>query len=163
MSHPIPRASIWPNVVFDTTDDAGMAAAQAWVTGLAAQTPVVTRTGANSTRTGGNTNGATGGAHVTTTEWVNTWTPPETNRSAQDVRDGDTWEVRDGRATIVGSNDWEAPKPGTHESDLCDEGVVCCQLCALNRHYIPALTDAELGEFNYATAWSQTTTEDTSQ
>ena len=28
----IPRASIWPNVVFDTTRPEGMAAAQAWAT-----------------------------------------------------------------------------------------------------------------------------------
>lgn len=30
-------------------------------------------------------------------------------RDPHEVLHGDTWEVRDGRATIVGSNDWPAP------------------------------------------------------
>lgn len=47
------------------------------------------------------------------------------------------------------------PKPGTHESDLCDDGVICCQLCAWNRNYIPALTDSELAEYNVASYWSR--------
>lgn len=34
------------------------------------------------------------------------------------IRHGDTWEVRNGRATVTGSNDWPPPAKGTHESDL---------------------------------------------
>lgn len=42
----------------------------------------------------------------------------EHDRERYGPRLGYTWEVRDGRATIVASNDWPAPAKGTHESDL---------------------------------------------
>lgn len=86
MTYPIPRASIWPNVVFDTSSAKGMTAAQAWVAGLAPGSPVEPRDDANSTQG-----------------------PLETKRSAQDVRHGDTWEARNGRGTVIASNDWPAP------------------------------------------------------
>lgn len=31
-------------------------------------------------------------------------------RDPHDIRHGDTWEVRDGRAVVVGSNDWPPPQ-----------------------------------------------------
>jgi len=57
----IPRASIWPNVVFDTTRPEGMAAAQAWATtvlGDAPGSPVERRNGASSTQGADETNRA---------------------------------------------------------------------------------------------------------
>ncbi len=65
----IPRASIWPNVSFDTTDPDEMAAAEEWVRGLltddatdagsAAVCPGEPRTGRDSTQTPENPNRAT--------------------------------------------------------------------------------------------------------
>lgn len=40
------------------------------------------------------------------------------HRDPHEVLDGDTWLVRNGRAVIVGSNDWPAPAKRTHESHL---------------------------------------------
>ena len=57
----IPRASIWPNVVFDTTRPEGMAAAQAWATTVLGDTPgssVERRNGATSTQGADETNRA---------------------------------------------------------------------------------------------------------
>ena len=57
----IPRASIWPNVAFDTTRPEGMAAAQAWATtvvGYAPGSPVERRNGAPSTQGADETNRA---------------------------------------------------------------------------------------------------------
>lgn len=40
------------------------------------------------------------------------------HRDPHDIRHGDTWTIRNNRATIIGSNDWPPPAKGTHESDL---------------------------------------------
>lgn len=71
------------------------------------------------------------------------YTAAGTHRAPNDIRHGDTWEVRDGRAVIVAPNDWGPPRKGTHESDL---GV-----CA------PFLDDIERPDgYLVASDWSRT-------
>lgn len=41
-----------------------------------------------------------------TTDWLRSL---RQHRDPHDVRHGDRWEARNGRATIVASNDWDAP------------------------------------------------------
>lgn len=61
-------------------------------------------------------------------QWRNTWAKIDAvhdacqtlddDRRRYGPRHGDTWTVRNGRAVVVGSNDWPSPRKGTHESDL---------------------------------------------
>lgn len=125
---PIPRVAIWPSRTFKTTDPDQHAAATAWVLDLARQIE----------------------STAEPTEAPTDHPNPETGTEGEIPDFAPAWiEFQWERLH------WPPPKPGTHESDLCDEGKLCCQSCAETRNYIPALTDAEHREFVTAVTWSQ--------
>ena len=46
------------------------------------------------------------------------------------------------------------PKPGTHESDLCNQRVVTCRACLDNQHAGRVMTETEHREYSRALQWT---------
>ena len=150
----------WPGRSGDCCDTAERADMATWfaaqLTAFDAWRAAERRNEANSTQTPENPNRSTQGDVVsvlleaaelakgtrafesdtdTTFWWVN--------------EDGGVWQHWTDVLAGMGS-----PKPGTHESDLCDQGVLCCRMCAEDRQYIQPMTAGEHTEFQRAHHWS---------